>query len=76
MVSAARQSLESSDRVADPLYKVDDIVRMPDHSIAIIERVHRSIATLPKYNVIDEDGKRHDYVAEYELYPHIIPARK
>jgi hypothetical protein len=78
MVAVARvlAEAEQSGLVQNPLYREDDIVRMPDLGvIAIIIRVHKAIGALPRYDVIDEDGDRHEYVPEIELYPDILQER-
>jgi hypothetical protein len=79
VVAAAARRLEEAaaeGKIAAPLYKEDDIVRLPDlHVIAIVTRVHKSIGTLPRYDVTDEDGDKHEYLPEYKLYPDILKAR-
>lgn len=78
MVAVGRrlEAAEESGLVPNSLYRVDDIVRMPDFGvIAIVTAVNRGIGTLPRYNVVDEDGDPHINVPETDLYPDILQKR-
>lgn len=74
--AAALVEAEQAGLVQNPLYREDDIVRLPDLGvIGIVKRVHKSIGTLARYDVIDEDGDSHEYLNEYQLYPDILQER-
>jgi hypothetical protein len=77
VVAAAKlEQAEEVGLVQNPHYREDDIVRLPDLGvIAIVQRVHKSIGTLTRYDVIDEDGDVHSYLPEYEIYPDILQER-